>query len=94
MANVNYWFGYWLAASEVDALAPGEVHDWIAWPHRDVESIGISANPLDGGEEHALAVENMSLESDAAGQRMVFSVRNVGRSQVDAYGIGYSHVSQ
>jgi hypothetical protein len=25
---------------------------------------------------------------------MLFNVRNVGRSQVDAYGIGYSHISQ
>jgi hypothetical protein len=94
MANVNYWFGYWLAASEVDALAPGEVHNWIAWPYSYGESVGISASPLEGGEEHALAVENMRLQADVNGRRMLFSVRNVGRSQVDAYGIGYSHISQ
>ena len=27
MANINYWFGYWLAANEANALAPGEVHE-------------------------------------------------------------------
>ena len=94
MANVNYWFGYWLAASEADALAPGEVHSWIAWPYSYGDSIGISASPLEGGEEHLLAVENVSLQADASGRRMFFSVRNTGRSQVDAYGIGYSHIFQ
>jgi hypothetical protein len=94
MANVNYWFGYWLSASEADALAPSGAHYWIAWPYGYGDSIGISASPLEGGEEHVLVVENVQLQADATGRRMFFSVRNVGRSQVDAYGIGYSYISQ
>jgi hypothetical protein len=94
MANVNYWFGYWLAASESDALAPGETHSWIAWPYSYGEAIGISASATEPGEEHILAVENVSLQDDVNGRRMLFNVKNIGRSQVDAYGIGYSHISQ
>jgi len=94
LANVNYWFGYWLAANEANTLAPGEVHNWIAWLCSHGDSVGISASPLEGGEEHALAIENMSLKADVDGRRMLFSVRNVGRTQVDAYGIGYSHILQ
>lgn len=94
MANVNYWFGYWLAANVSDALAPGEVHDWIAWPYSYGEAVGISASATEPGEEHILAVENVRLQDDVNGRRMFFAVRNVGRSLVDGYGVGYSHISQ
>jgi hypothetical protein len=94
MANVNYWFGYWLAASDTDALAPGDAHSWVAWPYSYGEAVGISASVTDPGEEHILAVENVSLQDDLNGRRMLFNVRNVGRSLVNGYGIGYSHISQ
>ena len=94
MANVNYWFGYWLAANDTDARAPGDTHSWIAWPYSYGEAIGISASVTDPGEEHILAVENIRLQDDLNGRRMLFTVRNIGRSLVNGYGIGYSHISQ
>ena len=94
MANVSYWFGYWVSASAVDALAPGDSHDWIAWPYNYGDAISISASPLQGGEEQILDVENVRLQADTGGRRIFFTVRNAGRSLVDGYGIGYSYVSQ
>jgi hypothetical protein len=94
MANVNYWFGYWVSATDTDALAPGDAHSWVAWPYSYGEAVGISASATEPGEEHILAVENLSLQDDLNGRRMLFTVRNVGRSRVNGYGIGYSHISQ
>jgi hypothetical protein len=47
-----------------------------------------------GGEEQALAVENVRQDADSTGRRQFFTVRNVGQNFVDAYGIGYSFVNQ
>jgi hypothetical protein len=94
MASLSYWFGYWVSASEADALAPGDSQDWIAWPYNSGDAISISASPLHLGEEQILAVENVRLQGDIGGRRLFFTVRNAGRSLVDAYGIGYSYVSQ
>lgn len=96
MANVRYWFGSWVSANESDALAPGDVHYWIAWPYNYGEAVTITANPLvqQGGNEQILAVENVRLEtSPDGGRRIFYSVRNAGSSFVDGYGVGYSFVS-
>jgi len=88
MASLSYWFGYWVSASEADALAPGDSQDWIAWPYNSGDALSISASPLHLGEEQILAVENVRLQGDIGGRRLFFTVRNAGRSLVDAYGIG------
>ena len=93
MANVRYWFGSWVSANEADALAPGGVHNWIAWPYNYGETITVTASPLQGGDEQILAVENVQIEADPNGRRIFYSVRNGGNTFVDGYGVGYSFVS-
>jgi hypothetical protein len=95
MATVRYWFGTWVSASEDDALEPGDVHNWIAWPYNYGETVTVTANPLvSGSGEQILAVENVQIESSSDGGRRIFyTVRNVGSTSVDGYGVGYSFVS-
>jgi hypothetical protein len=95
MATVYHAFGSWVSASEDDVLAPGDVHNWVQWGWGlDYGTANaITAHPLMGGEEHILAVENVRQQTDPNGRRQFFTVRNVGQTDVDAYGIGYSFVN-
>lgn len=93
MANVSYWFGSWESASDADALPPGGVHNWIAWPYSYGDAITVTATPLEGGDEQILAVENVRIQADSGGRRIFFTVRNAGSSFIEGYGMGFSYVS-
>lgn len=93
MANVSYWFGSWTSGGEADDLAPGDVHNWIAWPYDYGDAITVTATPLQGGDEQILTVENVRIQADAGGRRIFYSVRNAGNTFVPGYGVGYSYVS-
>ncbi|MDQ6898424.1 MAG: hypothetical protein M3072_02780 [Candidatus Dormibacteraeota bacterium] len=96
MATVQYAFGSWVSSGPGDDLQPGNAHDWSQWGgglgYGTANSV--SAHPVQGGEEHILAVENVRLQTDGGGRRTFYTVRNVGQTAVSGYGVGYSFISQ
>jgi hypothetical protein len=74
MANVRYWSGSWVSTGE-DDLQPGDAHSWIAWPIEYGEALSLSASPVQGGVEHILAVQDVSIQSDPGGRRIFFTVK-------------------
>jgi hypothetical protein len=93
MATVHYAFGYWVSTG--DDLAPNDVHSWVQWGWGlDYGTANcITAHPLVGGDGGSLAVESVRQQTDANGRRQFFTVRNVGQTTIDGYGIGYSFVT-
>jgi hypothetical protein len=94
MANVVYWSGSWTSSGDDDDLYPGESHYWIAWGYNYGDAITITAHPVQGNDEHILAVENVRIQADAGGRRIFYSVRNAGAAQVPGYAVGYAQVSE
>jgi hypothetical protein len=95
MATVYHAFGYWVSSGFEDVLAPGQAHDWIQWGWGLEYGTAntITAHPLMGDAENVLAVENVRQQTDPNGRRQFFTVRNVGQSDIDGYGIGFSFVN-
>lgn len=102
MAKVSYWAGSWATTSPdfEDHLVPDAVHSWITWGFDKGDTIAISAHPghfNNIGEpraEETLAVENVRVEEDTEGRRVLFDVRNVGNFAVFGYVIGYGFVGK
>jgi hypothetical protein len=96
MANVSYWQASWVSM-EGYPMSPGDVHYWEASPLGYLEAWSVTAVPIAGGEDPTaiLGVEDVRVIADASGSRgFLFSVKNVGTSYIDGYGMNFSIVSQ
>ena len=94
MANVSYFFSSWTSAGPGSDLAPGGTHGWIMWGFDYGHMINVSAHPVVGGPgERKLAIENVQIQGDTTGRRLLFTVRNVGSTFVPGYGMGFGWIS-
>ena len=82
---------WWLNGSWVGDMAPGAVHNWIAWGGglQPGDVISFMAHPVIGNpnaQERVLQVENVQAEGASDGTRRIFySVRNVGPEWISGY---------
>ena len=76
-------------------MLPGEIHDWVAWGPtlQSDDVVSIMARSVAGDPnfpERVLQVENVRTEQSAdGGMRILYSVRNAGIYETDAYGKTY-----
>ena len=96
MANVSYWQASWVSM-EGFPMSPGEVHYWWAVPVGYLEDWSVTAVPVAGGEDppQILSVGDVQVTADASGgHTFLFSVKNVGTSYIDGYGVDFEIISQ
>ena len=94
MANVSYFFASWTSAGGGADLAPGAAHGWVMWGFSYGHMINVSAHPVVGPpEERKLAIENVQIQGDPTGRRLLFTVRNVGSTFIPGYGMGFGWIS-
>ena len=76
-------------------MLPGDVHSWIMWGFNYGDVVSVSAHPVVGNPnaERILAVENVHVEGNVGGRRLLFDVRNVGPDSIPGYINAYSWVS-
>ena len=78
-------------------MSPGEVHHWWAVPVGYLEDWSVTAVPVAGGEDppQILSVGDVQVTADASGgHTFLFSVKNVGTSYIDGYGVNFGIISQ
>jgi hypothetical protein len=96
MANVSYWQASWVSM-EGSEMSPGEVHNWWAVPVGYLEVWSVTAVPVAGGEDppQTLSIGDVQVTADASGgHTFLFSVKNVGNSYIDGYGVNFGIISQ
>ena len=93
MANVTYFFAYWVGAEGND-LYPGQSHRWIMWGFNYGDALSVSAHPVAGpAGDRYLTVQDIQVEADESGRRFYFTVKNVGSVSIPGYGMGFSQIS-
>jgi hypothetical protein len=56
--------------------------------------INVSAHPVVGAPvDRKLAIENIQIQGDPSGRRLLFTVRNVGPASIPGYGMGFGWIS-
>jgi hypothetical protein len=97
MASVTLLFGTWVSTGPGDDFEPGETHAWSAWGFSYGDAVSVTAHPipdLAAWARRALIVENMHNETLRTGVRLIFTVRNVGSTPIQRYGLGVGWIGR
>ncbi len=93
MANVSYWSSSWVSGVGAPPLASGETHEWISWGFNYGDVLNVSAHPVTAGDPVILEVQNIRIEHDVTGQRLYFTVKNVGNLFTRGYAMAFSIIT-
>lgn len=90
MANVSYW-----SSAVMNDLLPGDADPWIMWGFNYGDVVYVSAHPVvgDPNAERILRIENLRIEGNVGGRRLMFDARNAGPDSIPGYILAYSWVS-
>ena len=97
MASVTLVFGTYVSTGPGDDFEPGETHTWSASGYRYGDAISVTAHAvpdLAAGARRALIVENVHTETLRTGNRLIFTVRNVGSTPIPRYGLGVGWIGR
>jgi hypothetical protein len=97
MANVSHWTASWVSMEDSD-MAPNDEHGWGLAPVLPVEAYSLTAQPITGDPtqpHRTLAVENIRVVGEPdGGLSLIFIVKNVGNSFIDAYTVGFGIINE
>jgi hypothetical protein len=74
-------------------MQPGEIHDWVWGLGTFNEAITITAYPLAAFNPGVIIVEGLKISEGFQGRLALFTVRNVGGTPIQQYGLTGSFIS-
>jgi hypothetical protein len=93
MANIAVGRGFWFALGDATFLQPEQIHNWF-WPLGNLnEAITITAFPLAAFNTGVIIVEGLKISEGFQGRLALFTVRNVGGTPIQEYGLTGSFIS-